>query len=272
MPADPSIFEDVPVFALLDAEERAVLAQQVEVRHFPKYKTIFRTGDPGGRAFVTQSGLVRVSMTDAVGEEVVVDMAGPGEIFGLSSLLAGASHLTTASAVENTVVIEVDRNDLEILLQRKPLAGLDMLTMIEKQLRTSHELLRIRVARNPNEEYEEKETIGERVADAVARFGGSWKFIISFSIVLATYILINSLLQKPWDPYPFILLNLFLSTLAAIQAPVIMMSQNRQDAKDRLRGELDYRVNLKAETEVAQVMRKLGEIQEQLETFKTEPS
>ena len=266
MSAEPSILEDVPIFALLDSDERAVLAQQVEVRHFAAKKAIFRTGDPGGRAYVIQKGKVRVCMVDEAAEEVVVDVAGPGDIFGLSSMLAGAHHLTTATAVEDTTAIEIDRNDLAALLQRKPMAGLDMLTMIEKQLRASHEMLRVRVARNPNLEIEETETLGERVADAVARFGGSWTFIILFSLVLASYITINSLLQKPWDPYPFILLNLFLSTLAAIQAPVIMMSQNRQDTKDRIRGELDYHVNLKAETEVAQILSRLNEIQDQLDT------
>jgi uncharacterized membrane protein len=272
MPADPSIFEDVPIFALLDADERDVLAQQVEVRRFSKHKLIFRTGDLGGRAYVTQQGTVRVSMIDEAGEEVVVDMAGPGDIFGLSSLLAGANHLTTAVAVEDTTAIEIDRHDLETLLQRKPLAGMDMLSMIEKQLRASHELLRVRVARNPNLEFAESETTGERTADAVARFGGSWTFIILFAAILAGYIALNSLMKTPWDPYPFILLNLFLSTLAAIQAPIIMMSQNRQDAKDRLRGELDYRVNLKAETEIAQVLNRLGDIQEQIDSLREDRS
>ncbi len=262
MPANPSLFEDVPIFALLDADERAVLAQQVEVRHFAKGQVIFRAGDPGARAYVTQTGNVRMTMTEETGGAIVVDTAGPGDIFGLSSMLAGAAHLTMALALEDTVAIEVDRNDISELLQAKPLAGLDMLTMTAKQLRASHELLRTRAARNPNEALEEKETLGEHIADAVARFGGSWAFISLFSCILGVYILINSLLQKPWDPYPFILLNLFLSTLAAIQAPIIMMSQNRQDTKDRIRGELDYRVNLKAELEITEVLTKLNDIHE----------
>ncbi|MCL4505940.1 MAG: DUF1003 domain-containing protein [Chloroflexi bacterium] len=266
MPADPSIFEDVPIFALLDADERAVLAQQVEVRRFSQDQVIFRAGEPGARAYVTQSGNVRMTMTDEAGEPIVVDTAGPGDIFGLSSMLAGTTHLTTAVALEDTVAIEVDRNDLEALLQKKPMAGLDMLTMTAKQLRASHELLRTRASRNPNVEFEEKETLGEHIADLVARFGGSWTFIILFACILAVYILVNSLLQKPWDPYPFILLNLFLSTLAAVQAPIIMMSQNRQDTKDRIRGELDYRVNLKAELEITEVLTKLNDIHEHLVT------
>jgi uncharacterized membrane protein len=136
-----------------------------------------------------------------------------------------------------------------------------MLTIVEKHLRSAHELMQTRVARNLNEEMEESETIGQRAADNVARFGGSWGFVITFGVILVVYITINSQLPKPWDPYPFILLNLFLSMLAAIQAPVIMMSQNRQDAKDRLRSELDYRVNLKAEVEIEELLQRVGEIE-----------
>jgi CRP/FNR family cyclic AMP-dependent transcriptional regulator len=139
-----------------------------------------------------------------------------------------------------------------------------MMTMIEKQLRTTHELMRTRVSRNLNTEIEEAESLGDHLADLVAKFGGSWKFIIAFAITLTIYAVINQFIQKPWDPYPFILLNLFLSMLASVQAPIIMMSQNRQDAKDRLRSELDYRVNLKAELEIEELLLRLGKIEQRL--------
>jgi CRP/FNR family cyclic AMP-dependent transcriptional regulator len=150
------------------------------------------------------------------------------------------------------------------LLQRKPLAGLDMMTMIEQQLRATHELMRARVSRDPNVEFEAKETWGEHLADGVAKFGGSWSFVIAFAVFLVVYAAINVLISQPWDPYPFILLNLFLSMLAAIQAPVIMMSQNRQDAKDRVRSELDYRVNLKAEVEITELLHRMTRIEQHL--------
>jgi uncharacterized membrane protein len=180
----------------------------------------------------------------------------------MSSLMAEENHQTTAVAVENTTAIEIDRNDIIALITAKPMAGLDMMTIVEKQLRSVHELMRTRASRNPNEEIEEQETFGQRMADGVARFGGSWGFVIAFGLVLVTYVTINSSIHKPWDPYPFILLNLFLSMLAAIQAPVIMMSQNRQDSKDRVRSELDFRVNLKAELEVEEILQKVGKIEE----------
>ncbi|MBV6395496.1 MAG: hypothetical protein HFACDABA_01072 [Anaerolineales bacterium] len=255
------VFDDVPLFQLLDADERKVLAEQVSQRQFKKGQVVFKAGDPGGLAYVIQRGAVQVTIRDANKDSIVVDMADDGGLIGMSSLLAGENHQTTAVAVEDTTAIEIDRKDIVALLNTKPQAGLDMLTIVEKHLRAAHELMRTRVARNLNEEIEEADTLGDRAADAVARFGGSWKFVILFGVILVLYTFANSELPKPWDPYPFILLNLFLSMLAAVQAPIIMMSQNRQDAKDRLRSELDYRVNLKAEVEIEELLQRVGEIE-----------
>ena len=266
MPCNPTLFEAIPIFSLLDAEERAVLAQHVEFRRFAARQRIYRVGDPGGRAYLVISGRVHVIVVDADHQEVVIDSPGAGEMFGLASMLSDSPHETSAIAQEETTAIEVDRTDLAELVQRKPMAGLDLLTMLARHFRAAQGLVRARAARNPNEVIEERLTIGDRLADAVARFGGSWTFIIMFSMVVALYSGLNAALaQRAWDPYPFILLNLFLSMLAAVQAPVIMMSQNRQDAKDRLRGELDYAVNRKAETEIIELAAKLTRIHERLD-------
>jgi uncharacterized membrane protein len=174
-------------------------------------------------------------------------------------MLDQTPHQSSATALEEAVCIEVDRHDIAILLERKPHAGMDMLAVLGRQFHASQRLVRLRAARNPNDVIEEKETFGERIADHVASFGGSWTFIISFGIVLVTYAAVSAgLRQRSWDPYPFILLNLFLSMLAAIQAPIIMMSQNRQDKKDRLRGELDYDVNRRAEAEIQGLAHKIN--------------
>lgn len=263
---DPIVFDDVPLFKLLDEEEKKVLAQQVSMRDFKKGQRLFKMGDPGGVSYIIQKGLVHVSIQDANKETIVIDIADKGGLVGMSSLLAEENHLTTAIAIENTTAIELDRNDIVALVTSKPLAGLDMMTIVEKHLREAHNLMRTRVARNLNEEMEEQETLGEKAADAVARFGGSWMFVTSFGVILIIYVTINSILPEPrkWDPYPFILLNLFLSMLAAVQAPIIMMSQNRQDVKDRARSELDYRVNLKAEVEIEELLQKVGKIEERI--------
>ena len=259
MACNPSILRQVPLFALLDDEETAVLASQVEVKTFAPRQRIYKIGDPGERAYVLVSGSVRVTTVDEDHQEVVVDQPSAGEFFGFASMLEGTPHQTTATAQEEAVCLEVDRHDIAILLERKPMAGMDMLTVLGRQFHASQQLVRVRAARNPNEVIEEEETFGERIADTVASFGGSWTFIIMFAVVLIAYSSTNVVLRhRAWDPYPFILLNLFLSMLAAIQAPVIMMSQNRQDKKDRLRGELDYDVNRRAETEIQGLAHKIN--------------
>lgn len=259
MPCDPEVLKRVPLFALLDDDEMAVLAAQVELRRFTARQRIYKIGEAGGRAYVMVEGSVQITTVDEDQQELIIDEPAAGDFFGLASMLEQTPHQTNAIALDEVECIEVDRNDITILLHRKPHAGMDMLAMLGRQIHASQQLARVRAARNPNEMIEEEATFGERVADAVARFGGSWTFIIAFGLVLCIYTSINSYLQKSaWDPYPFILLNLFLSMLAAIQAPVIMMSQNRQDTKDRLRGELDYDVNRRAESEIQGLARKLN--------------
>jgi len=266
MPCDPHVFEDVPIFSLLDADERAVLAEQVEMRRFTARQRIYKAGDPGEKAYVLLSGQVQVVVIDEDNQEVVIDTPNTGEIFGMSSLLSAAAHQTTAITLTDTAAIEIDRNDISTLLQRKPLAGLDILTMVGRQFRAAQDLVRARAARNPNEVIAENLTYGDRLADSVARFGGSWSFITAFAAVLIVWATVNVVLAtRAWDPYPFILLNLFLSMLAAVQAPIIMMSQNRQDARDRLRSELDFAVNRKAETEIIQLAAKINRIEEKLD-------
>jgi len=259
MPCDPHVLKQVPLFALLDDDEAAVLAGQVELKKFAPRQRIYKIGEPGGRAYIVVEGKVRITTIDDDHQEVIVDEPATGEFFGFASMLDETPHQTDAVAVDEVDCIEVDRNDITVLLQRKPHAGMDMLTVLGRQFHASQQLVRVRAMRNPNEIIETEATFGERLADSVARFGGSWSFIIAFAVVLTAYTTVNTLLRhSAWDPYPFILLNLFLSMLAAIQAPVIMMSQNRQDTKDRLRGELDYDVNRRAESEIQGLAQKLN--------------
>jgi CRP/FNR family cyclic AMP-dependent transcriptional regulator len=265
MACNPEALKHVPLFALLDDEETAVLAGQVELKKFAPRQRIYKIGDNTGQAYVMVSGRVRVTILDQDQQEVVVDEPAHGEFFGFASMLEQTPHQTTAIALEETECLEVDRHDIAVLLQRKPMAGMDMLTVLGKQFHASQQLVRLRASRNANEIIEKEATFGERVADMVAGFGGSWTFIISFSLAILGYTLISArLANKSWDPYPFILLNLFLSMLAAIQAPVIMMSQNRQDTKDRLRSELDFDVNRRAESEIQGIAQKLNLIHEQI--------
>jgi len=259
MACEPTILRQVPLFALLDDEEAAVLAGQVELQTFSPRQRIYKRGDAGDKAYVMVEGAVRVSTVDEDGQEVIVDEPSVGEFFGFASMLEQTPHQTDAFALVETTCIEVDRHDISVLLQRKPMAGMDMLTVLGRQFHAAQHLVRVRASRNPNEIIEHEASFGEHIADAVAGFGGSWTFIITFLVILLSYAALSLLMrQKSWDPYPFILLNLFLSMLAAIQAPVIMMSQNRQDTKDRLRSELDFEVNRRAAADIQGLARKIN--------------
>jgi CRP/FNR family transcriptional regulator, cyclic AMP receptor protein len=266
MACQPDVLKSVPLFSLLDDDETAILAAQVEVKDFAPRERVYKQGDPGGQAYVMVSGRVRITTVDEDHQEVIVDEPAKGEFFGFASMLDGTTHQTTAIALEETSCIEVSRDDILVLLQRKPHAGMDLLTVLGRQFHAAQQLVRVRASRNPNEIIEKKATFGEHIADEVAQFGGSWPFIIVFLVLTIIYASVNIVLRdRAWDPYPFILLNLFLSLLAAIQAPVIMMSQNRQDTKDRVRSELDFDVNRRAESEIQGLARKLNLLDEKID-------
>jgi CRP/FNR family cyclic AMP-dependent transcriptional regulator len=265
MACDPAVLTQIPLFSLLDQDELAILAAQVELKTFALRQRIYKRGEPGGRAYVLVSGTVRVTTVDEDHQDVLVEEPHEGDFFGFASMIEESAHQTDALAETECVCVEIDRHDIATLLQKKPHAGMDLLTILGRQLHAAQKLARGRSARNANDIIEGETTFGQKIADRVARFGGSWSFIITFFVVLVTYTALNVGLGKSaWDPYPFILLNLFLSMLAAIQAPVIMMSQNRQDEKDRVRGELDYEVNRRSETQIRGLAEKMTLLNDKL--------
>jgi len=265
MACDPEVLTHISLFSLLDQDELAILAAHVELRTFALRQRIYKRGDPGGRAYVLVSGTVRVTTVDEDHQDVLVEEPNEGHFFGFASMLDESPHQTDALAMTECVCVEVDRDDIATLLQKKPHAGMDLMTILGRQLHAAQQLVRGRSARNANDIIEGETTFGQKIADRVARFGGSWSFIITFGVVLVIYTTINVTLGKnAWDPYPFILLNLFLSMLAAIQAPVIMMSQNRQDEKDRVRGELDYEVNRRSEAQIRGLAEKMTLLNDKL--------
>src|SRR6266516_3561736 len=265
MPADPRMLKKIPLFMSMDDEERAALAAIMDEAPFKAGQVIFSAEETGGTFFIVQAGQVELSITDDDGEKLVLEILESGDFFGEMSLLDGGTRSATATAIQRTETLVLDRREFLDLLMQRPHMAQDVLVSQAKRIRRTDNLLRRRVSRNPNEAIEERETLGDRVADGVARFGGSWKFIFSFAAILLIWVALNTFLPNPWDVYPFILLNLFLSMLAAIQAPVIMMSQNRQDVKDRIRSELDYQVNLKAELGVSTLLHKTDLMNDMLE-------
>ena len=263
MAADYTILRKAPMFALLDEEELGTLSALLETRRFDKGETIFSRGDVGDCLYIVRHGRVEVYVETTEGEKIIFGENEAGDVFGEISLLDGGPRTATALAVEDTEALTCDRETLLEFVTKHPHAALDLLTAMGKNLRATDELLRMQVSRNVNLEEEEHLTFGQRLADRVATFGGSWPFIIVFSLFLLVWMTMNAYLaSRAFDAFPFILLNLMLSGLAALQAPVIMMSQNRQAAKDRLRADLDYQVNLKAELEVAHLHGKVDRIYE----------
>ncbi|HVP41900.1 MAG TPA: DUF1003 domain-containing protein [Terriglobales bacterium] len=266
MATDASALADVPMFSLLDDEERSTLSELLDLRRFEKGDTVFSFGDSGDALYLVRSGKVQVFVENYQGDKIPLADNEPGDIFGEISLLDGGPRTATAVAIEDSECLTLDREKLLEFVSRHPHAALDLLTVMGRRLRATDELLRTHVTRNLNEEEEERLTFGQHIADRVASFGGSWTFIIVFGLILFAWMGLNVYMAThAFDPYPFILLNLVLSTLAALQAPVIMMSQNRQAQKDRLKADLDYEVNLKAELEVAQLHNKVDRLYEAMQ-------
>jgi len=202
-------------------------------------------------------------VTDDAGRKIVIEELGPSDVVGEVSFMDGGSRTASTAALEPTTLFRFERESLLEFVTLHPHAALDLLGILGKRLRAADELLRHTVVRNANVEEEDRLTFGQHIADRVASFGGSWTFIIIFGAVMLVWIIINVILMtKPFDPYPFILLNLVLSMLAALQAPVIMMSQNRQASKDRLNSDLDFRINQKAELEISHLHKKVDQLYE----------
>jgi CRP/FNR family cyclic AMP-dependent transcriptional regulator len=265
MPADAALLAGVPFFQYLDADEREVLARQLDVVRVPAGEVVFHANDPGGTLFVIRAGSVEVYFKDDTGERVVLESPGPGEVFGEVSFLDGGARTASVLVVEDLEALAVDRDDLSHLFRVHPEAGLDIIAAMGKRLRHTVELLRSTTSRNVNVEAEDRRSAVERAADWVAEFSGSIPFLILHVVIFAVWILLNTNWLPGWkppmfDPFPFGLLTMVVSLEAIILSVLVLLSQNRQTAKDRIRGDIEYDVNLKAELEIAQLHEKLDRL------------
>ncbi|MDB4967363.1 MAG: cyclic nucleotide-binding protein [Myxococcales bacterium] len=267
MPANASFLKDIPLFSPMDEQERTAVASLMDEITFKSGQQLFHERDQGGICYVIRSGRIELSVLDESGEKLIVDILEPGELCGELSLLDGGTRSTTAVALTEVEALVLERPEFVDFLRRQPDASLDVLSALAKRIRRADKLLKQRV-QDPNELIEDKSSVGDRVADAVAAFGGSWRFIFLFLGFMGFWMILNATPLK-WDIYPFILLNLILSSLAALQAPVIMMSQNRQDAKDRVRSDAEYRVNVKAMVEISELHEKLDKLRGELRLHHT---
>jgi CRP/FNR family cyclic AMP-dependent transcriptional regulator len=252
----------VPIFSSLDREDIRELAELCRTVHREDQALVFRQGDTPDAMYWVTEGKIVISVWTEDNEELLLATLEEGEFFGELGLLDGSPRTATAKAIGAVELIEIRKDALLDFLRRNPEAALSMMGEIARRLRGANALIEHRASRNVNELMEEKFTVGDRLADRLAQFGGSWAFLICFAVTLLSWMGLNSLesLLHPFDPYPFIFLNLILSCLAAIQAPIIMMSQNRQAKKDRLQADLDYQVNLKAELQIRSLHLKIDEL------------
>ncbi|HEX4638357.1 MAG TPA: DUF1003 domain-containing protein [Chthoniobacterales bacterium] len=259
---DVASLRSVPLFSSLDSKATAELGEYLTIHDYPRSSTVFRKGDPGDAMYLIDIGKVRITVTDTDGQTVNLADLGPGDFFGEMAMLDGQGRSATATAVEDARLAKLTREDFLLFMRSDARVPLELLNSLTARLRRTDELLRHRVSRNVNQEEEAQLTLADRLADKIAEFGGSWKFIIFSLTLFVIWIVINTFLltRTPFDPFPFILLNLFLNVITALQAPIIMMSQNRQAHKDRLRANLDYQVNLKNELLLSDIIRRLDEI------------
>ena len=259
---DVALLRSVPLFSSLDSKATAELGEYLTIHDYPRTATIFRTGDPGDAMYLIDVGKVRINITDADGAVVTLAELGPGDFFGDMAMLDGQGRSANAVAIEDARLAKLTRDDFISFMRADPRVTLELLTALTARLRRTDDLLRHRISRNVNQEERAQLTMADRLADKIAEFGGSWKFIITFVTFLLFWVSVNTwiLVTRAFDPYPFLLLSTALNMVAALQAPIIMMSQNRQAHKDRLRANLDYQVNLKNELLLSDIIRRLDEL------------
>jgi CRP/FNR family cyclic AMP-dependent transcriptional regulator len=248
----------VPLFASLDDEAAKDLRNLLSDKIVPQNTRLFRQGDKGDAMYLIESGRVRISIRDHDQQEVTLAELAQGDFFGEMSIIDGRQRSADAQVIEDARLAILSRDAFLSFVRTKPDVALEMLSALTDRLRRTDELLRSRVSRNVNEEEKARLTLADRAADLIAEFGGSWKFIgVSIAIIIFWIIFNSFILIRGFDPAPYQMLNLVLAVIAGMQAPIIMMSQNRQGGKDRLRADLDYRVNLKNELSLAEVLRRL---------------
>jgi uncharacterized membrane protein len=270
MTALADLLHEVPLFALLDDAERQLLAERVELVTYEKGKDIFLVGDPGDSMLVVSSGEVELFVKTKTGEKIVVEKPTRGDFFGEIALLDPGPRNATARATTEVEVIVVDRGDLDELFRLKPTSAMDLLAATGRRLRQTSALLRNVATRNPNEEEQDNRSMVMKVADWIAEFSGSLPFLFLHLGFFAVWIGWNTIFPAhAFDAYPYGFLTLVVSLEAIVLSVFVLLSQNRQVARDKVRNDIEYDVNLKAEMEISHVHEKVdmiySEIQKRLD-------
>ena len=260
------LLKGIEMFELLQEDDRRELASVVDLVQVPAGETLFQAGEPGESLFIVRSGSIELSIKDTAGQKIVLMVAEERDLFGELSMLDSGPRTATAMALTDSELLVLDRDDLLLLFQKKPDAGLHMLAAMGRMTRKADELLRTRVSRNVNEEMEVHSTPLQKVADWIAWFSGSMPFLIINGVWFATWIALNTIPMgiEAFDPYPFGLLTMIVSLEAIFLSCFVLVSQNRQTEKDRVRSDIEYEVNVKAELEVAHLHEKTDRIYEKM--------
>jgi len=266
MPCEPDYLANIRMFENLNEDDRIALANVVDEVKVPEGHTLFQTGDPGDSLFIVRVGQIELFIKDTVGQKIVLHVAQPGDMFGELAMLDSGPRTATALALMDSEVLVLDRDDLILLFQRKPEAALNMLASLSGLTRKADELLRTRVSRNVNEEMEVHSTLLQRIADWIAWFSGSMPFLMINGGWFIAWIIINTFAVgvAAFDPYPFGLLTMIVSLEAIFLSCFVLISQNRQAEKDRVRLDIEYEVNIKAELEIAHLHEKTDRIYENM--------
>ncbi len=262
MPADAALLAEVPLFQFLDDEERAALAAHLDDVSFPAGHVIFHYGEPGDAMYIVRSGEAELSFKNDTGEKIVLETVTRGDFFGELAFLDGGARSSTVLVIEDMQAVLMDREDLEIFVRRHPHAAIDLLAALGKRLRKTSEILRHSPTRNVNEETLDKRTTVQKVADWIAEFSGSIAFLLIHAVLFTFWIVWNTLGSERvrFDAYPFNFLTMCVSLEAIFLSVFVLLSQNRQAAKDRVRADIEYDVNLRAELEVAQLHEKIDQL------------
>jgi CRP/FNR family transcriptional regulator, cyclic AMP receptor protein len=265
MTADPEILAEVPLFQLLDADERAALAAKVESVSAPAGTMLFNYGDPGDSLYIVREGEVEIFFKNDTGDKIVLERPGAGDFFGELSLIDAGPRTASALVTKDLRAVMVDREDLEALLKQHPAAAMDLLTATGRRPREATRQLRHTASRDINEEVEDTRTTVMKMADGISEFSGSLPFLFIHCILFALWIVLNSgplahTVLGGWDPFPYGFLTMCVSLEAIILSVFVLLSQNRQVARDRTRNDIEYRVNLKAELEIAHLHEKFDQM------------
>lgn len=266
MPCDPDLLKGIAIFELLHDDDRIELAKVVDSVQLQAGTILFQAGEPGESLFIVHTGSIELYIKDTAGQKIILTVAEEGQLFGELSLLDSGPRTATAVALDDAELLVLDREDLLLLFQKRPDAALHMLAAMSGMTRKADELLRTRVSRNVNEEMEVHSTPLQRVADWIAWFSGSMMFLLLNGIWFISWITINTLPVgiPAFDPFPFGLLTMIVSLEAIFLSCFVLISQSRQGEKDRVRSDIEYEVNIKAELEIAHLHEKTDRLYESM--------